>query len=126
VSKICMDTHWRSLFSTIDKHIRLFSNKNFRTPSNFQKCLKSIIGVGGNWCQTNTKTHFIDFSFTFFVLVWHQLSPIPILLFEHFRKREGVWKFQLEKLSYLLVYDPRKNSVIILNHFRSICSNIHW
>jgi hypothetical protein len=39
-----------------------------------------------------------------------ELSPIPILLFKHFRKREGVRKFQLEKQSYLLIFDPRKKN----------------
>jgi hypothetical protein len=38
------------------------------------------------------------------VLVWHQFSPIPILLFKPSKKYEGVQKFIKEKPSYKFVY----------------------
>jgi hypothetical protein len=39
----------------------------------------------------------------YLVLVFRQFSPILILLFKHSEKFEGVRKFVLEKLSYLLI-----------------------
>ncbi len=40
-----------------------------------------------------------------FVLVCRQFLPILLLLFKRSRKCEGVPKFVLEKLSYILVFD---------------------
>jgi hypothetical protein len=33
----------------IDKLIRWFSNRNFRTPPNFLECLKCNISISENW-----------------------------------------------------------------------------
>jgi hypothetical protein len=43
------------------------------------------------------------------VLVWHQFSPILILLFKHPGKFKGVRKFLSENPSYIFVYSLTKS-----------------